>query len=156
VEIAVPLAGLSELTAALDGAQLRAGDTSDWERLAIADGIPEIYPATMDEFIPQMVNLDTIGGVSFDKGCYPGQEIIARIRSRGSVKRHMQLAQTDAEAPRPGADIKDDAGKSVGNVVRSARNEKGSILLAVIADSALDSALSLPGNVLLSVIQGQQ
>jgi len=156
MEIALPLAELTGLTAALDEAQLRAGDASDWERLAIADGIPEIYPATMDQFIPQMLDLDKLGAVSFEKGCYPGQEIIARIRSRGSVKRHMHQAQTDAEAPQPGTDIKDDAGKSVGNVVRSARNEKGSILLAVIADPALDAALSLPGSAPLSVIQGQQ
>src|SRR5690606_25766476 len=51
-----------------------------WDRLAIQAGIPVITPETQEEFIPQMINLDLIGGVSFKKGCYPGQEIVARTQ----------------------------------------------------------------------------
>lgn len=152
MEIAVPLTGLTELTNALDAVTIRAGEAADWERLAIADGIPEIYPTTMDQFIPQMVNLDKIGGLSFDKGCYPGQEIIARIRSRGSVKRHMHRAEADADpAPGPGTDILDRAGKSIGHVARSTTNEHGATMLAVIADGAMGSDLLLTDNIPLTI-----
>lgn len=154
VEIALPASGLGELTDALDAAQIAAGRAIDWEARAIAHGIPEIYPPTMDQFVPQMVDLDKLGGVSFEKGCFPGQEIIARIRSRGSVKRHMHQAHTSGETLlQPGTEIHDDAGKSVGSVVRSASGKNGSTLLAVIADSALDSPLLLSDHVPLSLIK---
>jgi folate-binding protein YgfZ len=55
-------------------------------------GIPVILPETQEQFVPQMVNLDAIGGVSFQKGCYPGQEIVARTQYLGKIKRRMYLA----------------------------------------------------------------
>lgn len=152
VEMALPRTGLEELTGALCAAQIRAGQESDWERLAIAHGIPEIYPETMDQFIPQMVDLDKLGGVSFHKGCYPGQEIIARIHSRGSVKRHMYTAHADSrDVPEPGTDIVDRSAEPVGQVVRSTTHEGRTMILAVIRDSAADSQVLLPGNVPLAV-----
>jgi len=154
IEMALPVQGLPELSDALAAAQLCAAETSDWEQLAIADGIPEIYPATMDEFIPQMVDLDKLGGVSFEKGCYPGQEIIARIRSRGSVKRHMHQAHADTvAAPAPGTGITDQAGKPAGTVVRSTAIQEQAVMLAVINDSAAETDLSLPGNAALTVLR---
>ncbi|MCB1935164.1 MAG: folate-binding protein YgfZ [Nitrosomonas sp.] len=64
--------------------------TAHWDRLEILAGIPMITPATQEEFLPQMINLDLIGGVSFKKGCYPGQEIIARTQYLGKLKRRMR------------------------------------------------------------------
>ena len=61
-----------------------------WRLLDIADGIPQIYAATSEEFVAQMLNLDALGGVSFEKGCYTGQEVIARAHYRGRVKRRLQ------------------------------------------------------------------
>src|SRR6185503_20827505 len=55
-----------------------------------ADGIPQIYAATSEEFVAQMLNLDALGGISFEKGCYTGQEVIARAHYRGRVKRRLQ------------------------------------------------------------------
>jgi tRNA-modifying protein YgfZ len=67
-----------------------AGDTEVWERLAIAAGEPEVYAATSEAFVAQMLNLDALGAIAFDKGCYTGQEVIARAHYRGRVKRRMQ------------------------------------------------------------------
>jgi folate-binding protein YgfZ len=61
-----------------------------WRLLDIADGIPQIYAATSEEFVAQMLNLDALGGISFEKGCYTGQEVIARAHYRGRVKRRLQ------------------------------------------------------------------
>jgi folate-binding protein YgfZ len=61
-----------------------------WRLLDIADGIPQVYAATSEEFVAQMLNLDALGGISFEKGCYTGQEVIARAHYRGRVKRRMQ------------------------------------------------------------------
>jgi folate-binding protein YgfZ len=89
------------LQARLAGAGL-AGPES-WEAAAIRAGVPTVLAATQEAFIPQMVNFDLIGGVSFRKGCYPGQEIVARTHYRGGLKRRMALAHVDApQSPRPG------------------------------------------------------
>jgi len=61
-----------------------------WRRLAMAAGEPEIYAATSEEFVAQMLNLDVLGAIAFDKGCYTGQEVIARAHFRGRVKRRLQ------------------------------------------------------------------
>lgn len=65
---------------------------SCWDWLEIKAGIPVITAATQEQFVPQMVNLEAIGGVSFQKGCYPGQEIVARTEFLGKIKRRMVLA----------------------------------------------------------------
>jgi len=68
-----------------------------WDSLEIEEGIPAIFKTTQEQFIPQMINLDVIGGVSFKKGCYPGQEIVARTQYLGKVKRRMYRAHLDAD-----------------------------------------------------------
>ncbi len=65
---------------------------SCWEWLEIKAGIPIITPATQEQFVPQMTNLEAIGGISYQKGCYPGQEIISRTHYLGKLKRRMYLA----------------------------------------------------------------
>ncbi|MDQ3185472.1 MAG: folate-binding protein YgfZ [Pseudomonadota bacterium] len=69
-----------------------------WDWLEIKAGIPVITAATQEQFVPQMVNLDAIGGVSFHKGCYPGQEIVARTEYLGKIKRRMVLANIGPHA----------------------------------------------------------
>ncbi|MDR2787155.1 MAG: folate-binding protein [Candidatus Accumulibacter sp.] len=64
-----------------------------WQWLDVAAGIPWIAEATREAFVPQMVNFDRIGGVSFHKGCYPGQEVVARARYLGKMKRHLYRAR---------------------------------------------------------------
>jgi len=74
-----------------------------WDWLDIRAGVPVITPATQEEFVPQMVNFDAIGAVSFNKGCYPGQEIVARMHYLGRLKQRMFLVNIAASvAPQPG------------------------------------------------------
>jgi tRNA-modifying protein YgfZ len=73
-------------------------DFRDWQLAAIAAGEPQVYAATSEEFVSQMLNLDLLEGISFEKGCYTGQEVIARAHFRGRVKRRMQRFLTEAAA----------------------------------------------------------
>jgi tRNA-modifying protein YgfZ len=80
--------------------------TDAWEWTSIRAGIPTIVAATQDAFVPQMANFELVGGVSFRKGCYPGQEIVARTQYRGILKRRMALAHVDSAArPAPGQSL---------------------------------------------------
>lgn len=90
---------------------LSQGDVQAWQAADLAAGLPWIGSLTQDMFIPQTVNLELAGGVSFTKGCYPGQEVVARSHYRGTVKRRMAYGQlTDAgAAAQPGADVYDTA-----------------------------------------------
>lgn len=77
---------------------LTDGTATDWQRLMIHAGEAWITPATQEQFIPQMVNFDAIGGINFKKGCYPGQEVVARAHYRGAVKRRTYLAHVAGDA----------------------------------------------------------
>lgn len=78
-------------------------DVAYWEWLAVRAGIPAILPATAEQFTPQMANLELLGGVSFTKGCYTGQEVVARTQYLGKVKRRLYLAHVlGNSAPQPG------------------------------------------------------
>jgi hypothetical protein len=77
-----------------------------WEWLEIHAGTPVILPQTQEQFTPQMANFEAIGGVSFNKGCYTGQEIVARTQYLGKVKRRLFLAHLDSDsAPQPGDEL---------------------------------------------------
>jgi len=67
-----------------------AGSRDDWAACEVAAGLPQVYLPTSEAFVAQMLNLDVVGGISLDKGCYTGQEIIARAHYRGQVKRRLQ------------------------------------------------------------------
>lgn len=82
------LLGPAGAPAALSGLTAAAPDA--WQRLAIAGGEPQVYATTSEEFVAQMLNLDVLGAIAFDKGCYTGQEVIARAHYRGRVKRRLQ------------------------------------------------------------------
>ena len=89
--------------------QLDIADFGSWRLSEIRAGIPTIYPATSEEFVLQMANLGALGGVSFKKGCYPGQEIVARMQYLGKLKRRMFLAELEtAELPQPGDELVND------------------------------------------------
>ncbi len=80
------------------------GERALWHRLDIQAGQPQVFAATSEEFVAQMLNLDALDAISFDKGCYTGQEIIARAHYRGRVKRRMQRFATAARCElRPGS-----------------------------------------------------
>ena len=113
-----------------------------WMRAMIAAGEAWITPATSEHFVPQMVNFDAIGGVNFKKGCYPGQEVVARAHYRGAVKRRMYLARVGgvARAGQPlfAADL---GGQESGLIVNAAPGADGECLvLAVLPITSRHSA----------------
>lgn len=107
-----------------------------WEWLDIRSGFPWISAPTQEQFVPQMANLDLLGGISFQKGCYPGQEIVARTRYRGKLKRRMFLANVaDRECPAAGEQLYSDdlPGQACGMVVAAQRSPDGGCdLLAIV------------------------
>jgi tRNA-modifying protein YgfZ len=83
----------------VDSQGYRKADSNEWLYLDIISGIPWITAATSEEFIPQMLNLDKLGGISFNKGCYTGQEVVARTHYLGKAKREMFLAECQTSVP---------------------------------------------------------
>jgi folate-binding protein YgfZ len=134
------------LAPAADQARL-VGELADageeaWDLQDIRDGLPRVVHATQEHFVPQMVNLERLGAVDFHKGCYPGQEIVARTQYRGVLKRRMVRARVAAPAS-PGDELfaEDLAGQPAGVVVNAAAApEGGSELLAVLQISTIESA----------------
>ena len=102
---------------------IRTG-SEPWDLIMIRAGIPIILAATQEAFVPQMANFDLVGGVSFKKGCYPGQEIVARTQYRGGLKRRMAVVALPAgERPMPGDSVYSGAfgDQAAGTIVNSAR-----------------------------------
>ncbi|SMB28061.1 putative glycine cleavage T protein [Sterolibacterium denitrificans] len=126
----------------------RPAGLNAWRWLEIAAGIPQISAATREEFTPQMVNYELIGGVSFKKGCYPGQEIVARTQYLGKVKRRMyraHVANATGAMPAAGtpvfaADDGNPAPQLCGMVVNAAASPQGGHdVLAVLQSASADA-----------------
>ena len=97
-----------------------------WRWLEVRSGVPRIVAATADHFVPQMLNLELLGGVDFKKGCYPGQEVVARSQYRGTIKRRTYLV--DSAAPlAEGSEVfhSEDPGQPAGMVVLGASLAEG-------------------------------
>lgn len=129
------------IEASADAVDLPAGHPyreADWRVAGIRAGLPQVYPETHEAFVAQMLNLDRLGGISFEKGCYTGQEIIARTHFRGAIKRRMFRFEYTGEPPAPGTRVL--AGEQhAGDVVDAAGNE----LLAVITLAQADAELKV-------------
>ena len=102
-----------------------------WNSLEVLSAIPRIVQATQEQFVPQMINFESVGGIDFKKGCYPGQEIVARSQYRGAVKRRLQLARTSANTEalnlaKPGVELfhASDPTQPCGMVVLAALNQE--------------------------------
>lgn len=125
-----------------------------WEWQEIRAGIPDVTPDTLEAFVPQMLNLDALGGINFKKGCYTGQEIVARTHYLGKVKRRTQLGHVDAATPpMPGDKVYGaDSAEPVGMVVSAAPAPAGGFdLLAEIRLESLEA-----GPVRLQDVDGPQ
>ncbi|AOU98136.1 glycine cleavage system protein T [Acidihalobacter yilgarnensis] len=118
-----------------------------WGLLNILAGVPVIQPGTSEAFVPQMANMELIDGVSFHKGCYPGQEIVARMQYLGNLKRRMYRVHIDAESAEPGMDIVDadtPDGNPAGRLVEAFRHPDGGLEgLAVLQISSVDNRTKL-------------
>ena len=114
-----------------------------WRLLEVRSGIPVIEAATVDRFVPQMLNYELVGGVDFQKGCYPGQEVVARSQYRGTIKRRMYLFDIDADIAIPGQEVfhSADPGQPAGMVVNAAPHDEGvgSSALVEVKLAALES-----------------
>ncbi|MBI2733210.1 MAG: folate-binding protein YgfZ [Aquabacterium sp.] len=102
-------------------ASLPALEPGAWAWLDVMSGIPSIEASTVDQFVPQMVNYELVGGVNFKKGCYPGQEVVARSQYRGTTKRRAFVVHAE-QALAPGQEVYSlsDPGQPAGLVINSA------------------------------------
>ncbi len=139
-ELWVPAAQAASLLERLQGAGLTRGSQNDWLLAQIRAGIGEVTAGTRELLIPQMLNLQSLGGVSFRKGCYTGQEIVARMQHLGKLKRRMYRAAMSGEVPAAGAELFSPVhGSSVGEVVLAASAGDGQVeLLAVLQENAVE------------------
>lgn len=138
--LAVPRDTLDAVLAKLE-AQLPRIASALWDWLDIRSGEPRITTATQDAFVPQMINFEALGGVNFRKGCYPGQEIVARSQYRGTVKRRATVAH--AAAAQSGEEVFDlaDPLQPCGHIVNAAPAPGGGVdclveLKLALADDA--------------------
>jgi len=84
---------------------LDPASTSNWRWLEVLSGVPRIVGGALEQFVPQMINLERVEGVNFKKGCYPGQEVVARSQYLGKLKRRMFLASIRGPEISPGQDV---------------------------------------------------
>ena len=148
--IALP-GGRFQLSAELESAKrlwfkleavLRPVGADCWEWLEIRNGLPLITQATQEQFVPQMANMELIGAISFQKGCYPGQEIVARTQYLGQLKRRMLLAHLEGSTPPQAGDALFSSasdGQALGMVVNAqAAPDGGYDLLAVVQTASME------------------
>lgn len=143
-----PTAHIGALDARL--AATPAGTLDDWRARDIAAGLATVLPPTQEQFVPQMLNLDAIGGVSFNKGCYPGQEIVARMHYLGRLKERLYRLRASAGVQAgPGDKVYgvDLGEQAAGMVTNAARRSDGTLdLLAVVHTSSVTAGpLTLHG-----------
>ena len=141
----------AEAVQALLASQLPEAPLNDWLLAQVRAGIGQVMGSTRELFIPQMLNLQAVGGVSFKKGCYTGQEIVARMQYLGKLKRRLyRLELQDSEVPEPATELFSPThASSIGEVVLAARSEAGVELLAVLQGDAV-----LNGNIHLGSAEG--
>lgn len=127
-----------------DHAEAEAAD----RRALIEAGVPVVYVETQDRWVAQMANLDLLGGISFDKGCYTGQEVVARLHYLGNLKKRMFRVEGAGPAPAPGTAVRHASGdgQSVGEIVDAVAVGQGFVASAVLQLTVADSdALMLDG-----------
>lgn len=137
--IAAPLTELTALWQKLAGRATPAGLPA-WHWLDVQEAFPWITGPTREEFVPQMADFEKMGGVSFHKGCYPGQEIVARTQYLGKVKRHLYRIKSPVPLL-PGEELHSPASpdQSAGKVVTCAPNpDQGFVALAVVLAPAAE------------------
>ena len=116
----------------------------DWRHHDITARLPWLGPASAGRFVPQALELERIGALSFDKGCYPGQEIVARLHFRGGNKRGLRVVATGAAPPEAGATLLDANGDRLGEVLYAAPPRAGQPARALVV-SDRQSAPEAPG-----------
>jgi folate-binding protein YgfZ len=135
-------------------AQLVPAPSTIWRWTDVRAGVPRIAAAGVEHFVPQMVNLDLVNGVSFRKGCYPGQEVVARSHYLGKLKRRMFLAHVEGNAPEAGLDVTaSGATEACGEVVMSAPAPGGGAHVLFESQIAAAERASLPDGRTLALVE---
>ena len=141
VQIRLPDSGEGSrwLIASATPPELPVMPAEDWQWGTLASGLPMVVAATTEQFVPQMLNLELLGGVNFQKGCYPGQEVVARSQYRGTLKRRTYLYELDGTTAQAGQEIfhSEDPGQPAGLVANSAHRGAQSLVLAETKIAAL-------------------
>ncbi|MFP5300433.1 folate-binding protein [Cobetia sp. SIMBA_158] len=141
-----PHAALADLATALFARDVAASDDTRWCLEDIRAGLQWVTSAQTDSWLPQMLNLEALAAISFKKGCYTGQEVVARAHFRGQVKKRLQRLTTaqPADLPAVGSKVTSPDGKSLGEVLQAAHDGQGRLeLLAVISLRDEEIALAL-------------
>lgn len=121
------------------GETVNTGELNDWLLQDIRAGLPTVFEQTVEAFVPQMANMQLVNGVSFTKGCYTGQEVVARMQYLGSLKRRMYRVGLDGDCPAPGTDLFAPDSKSAqgaGKVVLAASAPDGGCEALIITEIA--------------------
>ncbi len=128
-------------------------DFANWRRADIEAGVPTVYAATSDRFVPQTANLDRLGGISFDKGCYTGQEIVSRLHYLGQIKRRLFVARIDGQPPAPGDEIRSADGAAAGEIVDAVGEDTGALVATVLQLAQADTMLQLTDGRALHIVR---
>lgn len=126
-----------------------------WNWLEVMSAIPRVTLKTSEQFVPQMINMESLKGIDFQKGCYPGQEVVARSQYRGTIKRRLQIASIQAkELPEPSMEIFHDADpeQPCGMVVLAAHNPMNTEQFDLQVECKLEALTS--GTIHLGSISG--
>lgn len=123
-----------------------------WQQVLLNNGYPMIFAASRERFTAQQVNLDLAGGVSFRKGCYPGQEVVARLHYLGEAKRRLFIGEVaSTELPSPGTDINNADGEVAGQLVQSCPiDSERSLVQLTLKLSMTGQTLFLPDHIEIS------
>jgi folate-binding protein YgfZ len=138
------------------GEVMAAGTEAGWQAVQIASGLARIEAASVEEYVPQSLNYDLTGHISFDKGCYTGQEVVARLHYRGKPKRRTYLAELPAgTATSVGTKILDAAtGKATGSIVNVVAAKEGTCALIEATAESLANGLKLDDGKGTSLVTG--
>lgn len=142
-ELWSPLAQAQSLWQQL-AAHSQLGNNQDWLAADIEAGLVQLDPDSLDSYIPQMLNLQAVDGIAFSKGCYTGQEVVARLQFRGKLKKLMYAATVNIDSLAgqtvcPGAQLFTGTGRSVGKVLNCVQQGEQLLLQAIIGKAAADA-----------------
>lgn len=130
-----------------DRHELEAGfDLPGWRAADISAGLPLLAPEVSGRFVPQALDLERLDAIRFDKGCYPGQEVAARLHFRGGNKRRLQRIADPSGPSSPGSPVFGSEGSEIGMILYSAHTNDGHMALAVVRDEQNDNDKSSQGN----------
>lgn len=124
-----------------------ADSVARWRQLDLCRGLPWLGAASSGRHLPQWLGLETLGALSYSKGCYPGQEVVARVHYRGSVKYGLRGLQLAGEAAwvEPHTEIRDETDKSIGHWLRGPNTDATTIGLAVVRTGLAGNAVVFVG-----------